>query len=109
MNCRDFDMKSRLWLRIFRAIISLSILSAAIVPAIAQNTAAPQNSPGGKPGAALAAVVNNDELQKRYADLPIAKLATPHSADSHPDFSGVWINPFPATSEKSENGTVSFD
>lgn len=54
-------------------------------------------------------VITNDELQKLYADLPIAKLATPRAADSHPDLSGVWLNPFPAFAEKSENGTVSFD
>jgi hypothetical protein len=103
-------MKSRFKLRVSRAAIWLPILAAAIVAAlvqttvIAQNTPG-QNSPGGKPGA----VIPNDELQKLYAELPIAKLATPRSADSHPDLSGVWINPFPATSERSENGTVSFD
>jgi hypothetical protein len=102
-------MRSRLGLRTSRAtillsaLILLSILSVAIVPTVAQNTlAAP---PDGKPGT----VVTNNELQKLYADLPIAKLATPRAADSHRDLSGVWLNPFPATSEKSENGTVSFD
>ena len=51
--------------------------------------------------------VTNEELQKLYANLPIAKLTTPR-AGGHPDLSGVWINPFPATSE-SENGTIRFD
>ena len=92
-------MKSRLWLRTSCATLLLSAWSVVIVPAVAQNT------PGGKPGA----VISNDELQKLYADLPIAKLATPRAADSHPDLSGVWLNPFPAVAEKSENGTVSFD
>jgi hypothetical protein len=97
-------MKSRLWLRISCATILLSaclvsVWLVVIVPAVAQNT------PGGKPGA----VITNDELQKLYAGLPIAKLATPRAADPHPDLSGVWLNPFPAVAEKSENGTVSFD
>lgn len=95
-------MKSRLWLRISCATILLSAL-----PTVAQNT------PGGKPGTVISPVISpvitNDELQKLYADLPIAKLATPRAADSHPDLSGVWLNPFPAFAEKSENGTVSFD
>jgi hypothetical protein len=95
-------MKSRLWLRISCATILLSAL-----PAVAQNT------PGGKPGTVISPVIShvitNDELQKLYADLPIAKLATPRAADSHTDLSGVWLNPFPAVAEKSENGTVSFD
>src|SRR5579862_3493567 len=98
-------MKTRFWLRISHATFllpALFLLSACLVviaPAVAQNT------PASKPGA----VITNDELQKRYADLPIAKFATPHAADSHPDLSGVWLNPFPAVAEKSENGTISFD
>ncbi len=92
-------MKSRLWLRTSRATNLLSAALIVIVPAVAQNTSASKPS----------AVINNDELQKRYADLPIAKLATPRAADSHPDLSGVWLNPFPAVSEKSANGTISFD
>ena len=98
-------MKSRLWLRISCATTLLSAWLIVIVPAVAQNTAAIPNTPGGKPGP----IITNDELQKLYADLPIAKLATPRAADSHPDLSGVWLNPFPAVAEKSENGTVSFD
>jgi hypothetical protein len=92
-------MKSRFWLRISLETILQSASLVVIVPAVAQNT------PASKPGA----IITNDELQKRYADLPIAKLATPRAADSHPDLSGVWLNPFPAVSEKSENGTISFD
>jgi len=97
-------MKSRFWLRISRATISHSLfllpaLLVVLVPAVAQNT------PATKPGA----VITNDELQKRYADLPLAKLATPRATDSHPDLSGVWLNPFPAVAEKSANGTISFD
>jgi hypothetical protein len=52
--------------------------------------------------------VSNEELQMLYLSLPVANLSTPRS-NSHPDFSGVWLNPFPAVSEKSENGSVRFD
>jgi hypothetical protein len=54
-------------------------------------------------------VVTNEELQKLYLSLPIAKMATPRTADSYPDLSGVWLNPFPAVSEKNQDGSVRFD
>lgn len=52
--------------------------------------------------------VTNEELQKLYLSLPVAKVPTPR-LDSHLDLSGVWLNPFPAVSEKSANGSVRFD
>jgi len=90
-------MNSRLLLRI-PCVRMLSAFLLAIVPAVAQT--APASAPG--------TVITNDELQKRYANLPIAKLATPRTG-AHPDLSGVWLNPFPAFAEKSDNGTVRFD
>jgi len=90
-------MKSRLRARIARAasLLTLSVLSGVAIPVAAQI----------KPGNA----VTNDQLQKLYSSLPIGKLPTPRAADKHPDLSGVWLNPFPAVAEKSENGSVSFD
>lgn len=90
-------MRSRLWFGSCAAIL----LSAWVVTA----PAAAQTPSSSQP----ATVVTNEELQKLYANLPIAKLVTPRAADSHPDLSGVWLNPFPAFSEKSDNGTIRFD
>ncbi len=75
-------------------------LSVVAIHAAAQN---------GSQSAQPTQVVTNDELQKLYLSLPIAKMATPRTADSHPDLSGVWLNPFPAVSEKNEDGSVRFD
>src|SRR5258708_131488 len=109
-------MKSRLWLRISRtmllppalmllSLIFIWILRVGMGPGLDQNTGIGKNGAGGKAGAVMAAVIANDELQNVYANLAIAKLATPRAADSRPDLSGVWLNPFPAVAEKSENGT----
>jgi hypothetical protein len=87
-------MRARLPLRSFGALAALVVSLGGSTPAFGQT--APASS------------VTNEQLQKLYANLPIAKLATP-PAGAHPDLSGVWINPFPASSEKSENGTISFD
>jgi len=87
-------MRPHLPLRSFGALAALVASLIGSAPAFGQT--APASS------------VTDEQLQKLYANLPIAKLATPR-AGGHPELSGVWINPFPASSEKSENGTISFD
>src|SRR5665213_1346247 len=87
-------MRPHLPLRSFGALAALVASLIGSAPAFGQT--APASS------------VTDEQLQKLYANLPIAKLVTPR-AGGHPELSGVWINPFPASSEKSENGTISFD
>ncbi len=93
-------MKSGLRRRIASALFPALLAAIEIVPAGAQNPA-----PAPKPDQ----TVSNAELQKLYSALAIAKLPTPRTIDKHPDLSGVWLNPFPAVSEKTDNGSVTFD
>jgi hypothetical protein len=93
-------MKSHLGSHIVAATSLLSALSLVAMPAAAQN---------GAPVAKPDSVVTNEELQKLYSALPVANMSTQRTADSHPDLSGVWLNPFPAASEKGEDGSVRFD
>jgi hypothetical protein len=50
----------------------------------------------------------NEELQKFYLGLPVAKKPTPRAPDGHPDLTGFYDNPFNTTVTKDSNGTVSF-
>jgi hypothetical protein len=50
----------------------------------------------------------NEELQKFYLGLPVAKKPTPRAPDGHPDLSGFYDNPFNTTVTKDSDGTVSF-
>jgi len=90
-------MKSHLQPMAAAFVLWLLIIAAA--PAGAQSAA-----PTAKPG-----VASNEELQKLYQALPIGKMRTPRQADSHPDLSGLWVNPFAALSEKDADGSVTFN
>ena len=50
----------------------------------------------------------NEELQKFYLGLPVAKKPTPRAPDGHPDLTGFYDNPFNTTVTKSADGSVSF-
>jgi hypothetical protein len=93
-------MTSRRRKHIASATSLLLVLSVVAVHTAAQN---------GQQSAETTRVVTNADLQKLYLSLPITKMSTPRAADSHPDLSGVWLNPFPAVSEKNEDGSVRFD
>ena len=85
-------------------IVSLLTLGCAIyfIAVLARAQSEPQGAQAGK-------AVTNDELQRLYLSLAIAKTPTPHTSDSHPDLSGVWLNPFPAVSQTNQDGSVRFD
>lgn len=93
-------MKSRRGTTVLLAMSVLPLIFLGVIRAAAQNEAQATEP---------AKAVTNDELQKLYQSLPIAKMTTPRAADAHPDLSGVWLNPFPAVSEKNQDGSVSFD
>ena len=50
----------------------------------------------------------NEELQKFYLGLPVAKKPTPRAPDGHPDLTGFYDNPFNTVVTKSADGSVSF-
>ena len=75
----------------------LCALALFCVPAAAQNRA-----PSGKADR----TVSNEELQKIYSELPVAKLPTPRAADGHPDLSGFYFNPLDITVTRSEDGNI---
>jgi hypothetical protein len=50
----------------------------------------------------------NEELQKFYLGLPVAKKPTPRASEGHPDLTGFYDNPFNTTVTKSADGSVSF-
>src|SRR5436853_5047482 len=75
----------------------LGAISLFCVPAAAQNRA---------PAAKSGRVVTNEELQKVYLDLPVAKLPTPRSSDGHPDLSGFYFNPLDITVTRSAHGNI---
>jgi len=50
----------------------------------------------------------NEELQKFYLGLPVAKKPTPRAPDGHPDLTGFYDNPFNTTVKKGSDGSVSF-
>jgi hypothetical protein len=79
------------------ALLWFGALALFCVPAAAQNRA-----PGEKPGR----VATNEELQKVYLDLPVAKLPTPRASDGHPDLSGFYFNPLDITVTRSDDGNI---
>ena len=80
-------------------ISSLAALVLLCAVAAAQNGAA-----SAKPDH----VVTNEELQKLYLALAVAKLPTPRASDGHPDLSGFYYNVLPATGKRNADGTVVF-
>src|SRR5260370_572440 len=50
----------------------------------------------------------NEELQKFYLGLPVAKKPTPRAPDGHPHLTGFYDNPFNTVVTKSADGSVSF-
>src|SRR5713101_5999191 len=50
----------------------------------------------------------NEELQKFYLGLPVAKKPTPRAPDGHPDLTGFYDNPFNTTVTKGADGSVAF-
>jgi len=79
------------------AVISLAVLSLVSMPAAAQN-----KGPAAKPDR----VVTNEELQKIYLELPVAKLPTPRASDGHPDLTGFYYNLLDITGKRNTDGTV---
>lgn len=79
------------------ALPGFCALALLCIPAAAQNRA-----PAGKSGR----VVTNEELQKIYLDLPVAKLVTPRASDGHPDLSGFYFNPLDITVTRSDDGNI---
>jgi len=84
------------------AVVSLAVLSLASMPVAAQNPTAGQN----KGPAAPDRVITNEELEKAYLALPIAKLPTPRTADGHPDLTGFYYNYLDITGKRGEDGNL---
>jgi len=73
-------------------------------PAEADGSPKSDSSVGYMPGCCS----TNEELQKFYLGLPVAKKATPRAPDGHPDLTGFYDNPFNTTVTKSADGSVAF-
>jgi len=78
-------------------LLAIGALALSGIPAAAQNKAAASKSDR---------VVSNEELDKIYLDLPIAKLSTPRASDGHPDLSGFFFNPLDITVTRSADGNI---
>ena len=85
------------------AVVSLAVLSLASMPVAAQNPTAGQNK---GPAAKADRVITNEELEKAYLALPIAKLPTPRTADGHPDLTGFYYNILDVTGKRNADGTL---
>jgi len=87
--------------------VILATVSLLPEPLVAQN-GAPTTA---KSAAAMppSVISSNEELQKLYLDLPVAKLRTPRAVDGHPDLSGFWYNDLSNASQRDADGTVRFD
>src|SRR5215469_4946579 len=77
-------------------VLAIGALALCFLPAWAQNSAP----------AKADHVITNEELDKVYLDLPIAKLPTPRAADGHPDLSGFYFNPLDITITRSPDGNI---
>ena len=88
------------------AAVTLAAVSLLPVPLVAQNGAPTAKSAAATPPTVIS---SNEELQKLYLDLPVAKLATPKAADGHADLSGFWYNDLSNASQRGADGTVRFD
>jgi hypothetical protein len=53
-------------------------------------------------------VVTNEELDRLYLALSVAKLPTPRASDGHPDLSGFYYNVLSATGKRNADGTIIF-
>jgi len=78
--------------------LSLAVLSWVLMPAAAQNNKGPAAKPD--------RVASNEELEKVYLALPVAKLPTPRTSEGHPDLSGFYYNPLDSTARRAADGTV---
>src|SRR5271170_7527733 len=78
-------------------VLSLAVLSLISLPAAAQN-----NVPAAKPDR----VVSNEDLEKAYLALPVAKLPTPRALDGHPDLTGFYYNILDVTGKRSADGSI---
>jgi hypothetical protein len=78
-------------------MLVLVTLALSCLPVAAQNQA---------PAAKSGRVVTNEELQKSYLNLSVAKLPTPRASDGHPDLSGFYFNPLDITVTRSNDGNI---
>ncbi len=96
-------MRCRALSQIMTASIAITSSLAALVlfctVTVAQN---------GESAAKPDHVVTNEELQKLYLALPVAKLPTPRASDGHPDLSGFYYNVLSATGKRNADGTIVF-
>ena len=92
-------MRSRLSSHIVAAVPLAVVFSLAVLSLVSMPAAAQSKGPAAKP-------VSNEELEKLYLALPVAKLPTPSALDGHPDLTGFYYNILDVTGKRNADGTL---